>query len=132
MNTVDPYAPPGALQERGEDQKPALREIVTAWERLRLLYNAVLAVPGLVVLGALVSDPHLGMDLVTAGLSGVAVAICANLCFLLGPLSELYLRGILLKGRPLGRGRWLIFGSGTLFSLLLFILSFVELKTGWP
>lgn len=130
MNAVDPYAPPGIVQDLGEDQKPALREIVIGWERLRLLYNALLAIPGILVLVTMMSD--FGMGVVDAVLSALFVAVGANLCFLLGPLVELYVRGIFRKGQPIGRGRWLIFGSGTLLSLFLFILTFVQMKTGWP
>ncbi len=130
MNAVDPYAPPGIVQEPGEDQKPALREIVIGWERLRLLYNALLAVPGILVLVTMMHDFDMGV--VDAVLAAIFVAAGANLCFLLGPLLELYVRGIFRKGQPIGRGRWLIFGSGTLLSLFLFILIFVQMKTGWP
>lgn len=130
MNAVDPYAPPGAVEDLGDHQKPALREIVIGWERLRLLYNALLALPGILVMVTMMSD--FGMGVIEAILGASFVAVGANLCFLLGPLLELYLRGIFRKGEPLGRGRWLIFGSGTLLSLFLFILIFVQLKTGWP
>lgn len=130
MNAVDPYAPPGIVEDLGEDQKPALREIVIGWERLRLLYNALLALPGILVLITLMSD--FGLTVVDAVLSGIFVAVAANLCFLVGPLLELYVRGLFRKGEPLGRGRWLIFGSGTLLSLFLFILFWMQLETGWP
>ena len=45
---------------------------------------------------------------------------------------ELYLRGIFRQGQPLGRGRWLLFGSGTLLSLFLFVLTYTQMKMGWP
>ncbi|WP_035611543.1 hypothetical protein [Haloferula sp. BvORR071] len=127
---MNPYTPPLAAAAPAEDQKPALREIVIAWERLRLLYNALLAIPGILVIVAAVSETN--TTLIGAIISGTLVAVGANLCFMLGPLAELYLRGIFRKGEPLGRGRWLIFGSGTLLSLFLVILTFVQLKTGWP
>lgn len=127
---MDPYAPPSSPASPADDQRPALREIVLAWERLRLLYNALLAVPGLLVLNAMIGD--FGMPLFSAILSGIFVAVSANLCFLLGPVAELYLRGLFRKGQPLGRGRWLIFGSGTMLSLFLFILTYFQMKFGWP
>lgn len=129
MNAVDPYAPPGTDQALGEDQRPAVREIVVGWERLRLLYNAILLVPGLLVLVALMDEGLMTID--NAVLSAIFVGVCANVCFLLGPLLELYVRGIFRRGQPIGRGRWLIFGSGTLFSLFLFILTWWELEIGW-
>ena len=127
---MDPYAPPSSPALPADDQRPALREIVLGWEKLRLLYNGLLAVPGILVLNSMIGQ--FGMGLVEAILSGVFVAVCANLCYLLGPVAELYLRGLFRRGESLGRGRWLIFGSGTLLSLFLFILTFIQLKTGWP
>ena len=51
------------------------------------------------------------------------VAIGANFCFLLGPAAELYLRGLFHQGRPLGRGRLLIFGAGLVVSLGVFVVA---------
>lgn len=127
---MDPYAPPASSLKPVEDQKPALRELVLAWEKLRLLYNALLALPGFLILFTLVTEEEVGV--VQALVAGLAVAVAANACFLLGPAAELYLRGLFRKGEPLGRGRWLIFGTGTLLSLMLFVLFLVQLKTGWP
>lgn len=127
---MDPYTPPSSPAAPADDQRPALREIVLAWERLRLLYNAILAVPGILVLNVMAGE--YGMPLLTAILSAVFVAVGANMCFLLGPLVELYLRGIFRQGQPLGRGRWLLFGSGTLLSLFLFVLTYTQMKMGWP
>jgi hypothetical protein len=127
---MDPYAPPSSPALPADDQRPALREIVFGWERLRLLYNAILAIPGILVLNAMAGE--YGMPLLIAILSAVFVAVGANLCFLLGPLVELYLRGIFRQGQPLGRGRWLLFGSGTLLSLFLFVLTYTQMKMGWP
>jgi hypothetical protein len=127
---MNPYTPPSSPAIPADDQRPALREIVLAWEKLRLLYNGLLVVPGLLVLNAMISQ--LGMALIEAVLSAVFVAVCANLCYLLGPVTELYLRGLFRQGQPLGRGRWLIFGSGTLLSFFLFILTYLQMKIGWP
>ena len=127
---MDPYAPPSSPALPADDQRPALREIVLSWEKLRLLYNAILAVPGLLVLNAMTGE--FGITLAEAVLSAAFVAVGANLCFLLGPVAELYLRGLFRQGQPLGRGRWLIFGSGTLLSFFLFILTYLQMKIGWP
>jgi hypothetical protein len=104
----NPYAPPGAGPEPDDPQRLALREIVLAWEKLRLWYNAILLVPGLAILAGWVGKQ--GMPLWFALLMAVMVAAGANFCFLLGPAAELYLRGLFRQGRPLGRGRLLIFG----------------------
>lgn len=127
---MDPYAPPSSHLDPQVEQKPALRELVLAWEKLRILYNALLLLPGLMILFLLVTEENLSVPQVIV--MGAGVAIGANCCYFLGPAAELYLRGLFRKGEPLGRGRWLIFGSGTMLSLMLFILFLVQLKTGWP
>jgi hypothetical protein len=127
---MDPYAPPSSTLNPVLEQKPALRELVLAWEKLRILYNVLLLLPGLLILFTLVTEENIGV--IEALVMGACVAIGANCCFFLGPASELYLRGLFRKGEPIGRGRWLIFGSGTMLSLMLFILFLVQLKTGWP
>jgi hypothetical protein len=127
---MDPYAPPSSPAAPADDQRPALREIVLAWEKLRLFYNGILALPGILVLNAMLGELSVGFS--EAVLAAVFVAVSANLCFFLGPLAELYLRGLFRQGQTLGRGRWLIFGSGTLLSFFLFILTYLQLKIGWP
>ncbi len=118
---LDPYAPPADLGKDARAEKAAFKELVVAWEKLRLVYNALLLVPGLAVLGA-----YLAQDLMSLGaaiFSGVAVAVGANVAFLLGPLAELYLRGLFRNGEALGRGRWLIFGAGLVVSAGVFGIS---------
>ena len=116
----NPYAPPVAGSEPDDLQRPALREIVLAWEKLRLWYNAILLVPGLGVIAGWVNQ---GAPLLIAVVMAVLVAVGANFCFLLGPAAELYLRGLFRQGRPLGRGRLLIFGAGLVVSLGVFVVA---------
>lgn len=125
---IDPYAPPTSPPEAGSERQSALREVVVAWEKLRLLYNGLLALPGALVLFALTDRQ--GMPWIAALVSAAFVAVAANACFLLGPLAEVYLRGLLLGGRGLGRGRWLIFGAGTVLSLGIFVLVLVGALSG--
>lgn len=127
---MNPYTSPVSLMNPVPDQKPALRELVFAWERFRLYYNALLALPGVLILYTLIVMGAMSPG--EALISGGLVAVAANACFFLGPAAELYLRGLFRNGEPLGRGRLLIFGGGTLLSLMLFVLFFVQLKTGWP
>ena len=116
----NPYAPPVAGSEPDDLQRPALREIVLAWEKLRIWYNAVLLVPGLGVIAGWLNQ---GAPLLIAVVMAVMVAVGANFCFLLGPVAELYLRGLFRDGRPLGRGRLLIFGAGLVVSLGVFVVA---------
>ncbi len=89
-----------------------------AWEKLRLAYNAILALPGLLML--YLSVERAGILLVEGVFSALFVAVGANIAFLLGPVAELYLRGLFCDGKPLGRGRLLIFGAGLLCSAGVF------------
>jgi hypothetical protein len=115
---TNPYAAPLAMLPESVDGPASLGELVRAWEKLRLYFNSILAIPGLGVLALLVSRHQLPSGGAVAG--GLFVAIAANVAFFLGPLTELYLRGFLRNGQSLGRGRWLIFGAGMIFSLGLF------------
>jgi hypothetical protein len=112
MIPPNPYAPP-AEPPPAED-RANLGELVRGWEKLRLLYNGIMILPGLGVLGLWVTRQHLPVPAAIAG--GIVVGIGANIAFMLGPLAELYLRGLLKNGAPLGKGRLLIFGAGLVVS----------------
>jgi len=116
---TDPYAPPGSGEEP-PSEKAALREIVLGWERLRLLYNGLLLIPGLVVVA--VWSTRQGMPFPVGVVGAVLVGLGANLAYFLGPLAELYLRGLFRDGEPIGRGRWLLFGAGVVISGGVFAL----------
>lgn len=97
-----------------------VREIVLAWERLRLLYNALLLLPGLGLLAMAVGQ---GLPWSVGIVECVFVALAANVAFFLGPACEFYLSALFLDGRPVGRGRWLIFGAGLVVSAGVFVLA---------
>lgn len=117
MIDQNPYAPPqtsDAVPASASDRND-VRIVVVAWERLRLVYNGVLFVLGMVVMVLWGSE---GAVLILPG--AVLVAIGANLCFFAGPLVELYAMALKRRG-PWGRGaRLLLFSSGLGFSALLF------------
>ena len=117
----NPYAPPVAASEAGDIQRPALREIVLGWEKLRLWYNGILLIPGLAVIAGSVGQQ--GMPLFVSLVMAAMVAMGANFCFFLGPVAELYLRGLFRNGQPLGRGRLLIFGAGLVVSFGVFAVA---------
>ncbi len=108
MIPPNPYAPPAAPPPA--EDRATLGELVRGWEKLRLLYNGIMILPGLGVLALWITRQHLPVPAAIAG--GIVVAIGANIAFMLGPLAELYLRGLLKNGAPLGKGRLLIFGAG--------------------
>lgn len=95
-----------------------MAELVRSWEKLRVYYNGILLLPGIGVLALFVSRLHMPAGGAVA--SGIFVGVCANIAFFLGPLAELYLRGFLLAGRTLGRGRMFLFAAGVFVSLGLF------------
>lgn len=123
MMELDPYAPPqNASSERQVVvNESALRELVVAWERLRLVYNVILLVPGLVIESIWVTGQ--GMPLGVAFLGAGMIAVGANIAYFLGPLAELYFRGVFRNGESIGRGRMLIFGLGLLVSAGVFALA---------
>ena len=115
---TNPYAAPECGFAVPPDGPASMGELVRSWENLRLYYNGILLMPGLGVLSLFVSRLHMPADGAVA--SGIFVAVGANIAFFLGPLVELYLRGFLLGGRALGRGRLFIFSVGVMVSLGLF------------
>jgi hypothetical protein len=119
MIPPNPYAPP-ATPPPAED-RAQLGELVRGWEKLRLIYNGIMLLPGLGVLALWVTRQHLPLP--AAIVSGIFVGIGANIAFMLGPLAELYLRGLLKNGAPLGKGRLLIFGAGLIVSGGFVVLS---------
>jgi hypothetical protein len=89
--------------------------MVIAWEKLRLYFNLVLLLPGLFILSSM------GLSLPTLMAPALFFAVMANLCYLLGPLTELYACAI-TQQPELPKLRHLLFGLGLGGSLLLFIL----------
>jgi hypothetical protein len=83
-------------------------EVFFAWERLRLLYNLILAV---VVVGFGALSAEVRVPLFWFRVAGEA--IIANVCFCCGPVAECYLRW---GGLRLRAARWCLFGSGTLLA----------------
>jgi len=89
--------------------------MVIAWEKLRLYFNLILLLPGLFVLSSL------GFSLPDLFAPALFFGIMANLCYLLGPLTELYACAITRQPEQ-PKLRHLLFGLGLAGSLLLFLL----------
>lgn len=119
MLPPNPYAPPAAPPSR--DERATLGELVLGWEKLRVIYNGIMILPGLAVLALWVDRQNL--PLFAATICGILVAVGANIAFMLGPLAELYLRGLLRNGASLGKGRLLIFGAGLIVSAGVVVIS---------
>lgn len=112
MIEPNPYAPPSSPPLANDHA--TLGELVRGWEKLRLIYNGILLLPGIGVLVLWITRQNLPVPVAVVG--GILFGIGANVAFMLGPLAELYLRGLFRKGASLGRGRLLIFGAGLVVS----------------
>ncbi len=121
MDPRNPYLPPAADPRPSGGDPAAFAELVRGWEKLRLLFNAILLLPGIAVLAMWVK--FAAMPVVVAGVLAAAVAVAANVAFLLGPVVELYLRAMFRSGASIGRGRWLIFGAGLVVSAGVFVVA---------
>ncbi|BCX46555.1 hypothetical protein HAHE_04630 [Haloferula helveola] len=121
----NPYSPPRSDDDPGAGifDRHALVDIVKGWEKLRIAYNLILLVPGILVMVVWIGRQ--GMPPVLAVIEAVIIAIGANMAFLLGPAAELYFRAIFRKGESIGRGRLLIFGAGLVISAGVFVLAFL-------
>jgi hypothetical protein len=84
--------------------------VLRAWEKLRLLYNAIL-IPWSILVAAVFADAQsmwLPLGLIGCGL-------LVKVCFCVGPVAELYCVWLGLPAVPV---RWVLFGTGTLFTMV--------------
>lgn len=114
MTEPNPYATPTAAPLPNHGDPAALRELVRSWEKLRLIYNGIMILPGIGVLALWCAKA--AMPVPAAIFLGIVTGINANIAFFLGPLSELYLRGLFRNGESIGKGRRLIFAAGLVVS----------------
>ena len=105
--------------ERPEIPSGSFRAVVVWWERHRITYNAILFVAGIVVLLWYARNNVHPAFLVFGGIS---MAMGANSAYLLGPLTELYLCAIFNLPHLDNKWRYLFFGGGVAFSLVVFAL----------
>jgi hypothetical protein len=115
-----------------EPQQSLARQAWLSWERLRILYNAVMLTVGLTLLCLLrlfSKDVGHALHRIKGGefipgkgaLHGpglwhfvLFVGVAANMLYLLGPVAEMCLYG--LSGKCMGRSRYVLFAVGLLFS----------------
>lgn len=121
MDSSNPYASPGIGPDPTLADPSSFAELVRAWEKLRLLYNGILLLPGLGVIALWITVAKLPLPI--AAMLTPPVAIGANAAFFLGPLAELYFRALFRSGAPIGKGRWLIFSAGVVVSAGVFLIA---------
>lgn len=126
MTSPNPYAPPTS---EPTDQPSTLGEMVRAWEKLRLLYNGVMILPGIGVLALWINRSNLPIPAAIA--LGLLIGIGANTAFFLGPLGELYLRALFRREEGIGKGRWLIFTTGLVVSGAVVLFACI-IPIFWP
>ncbi len=110
---VNPYSAPASDVSAETITRTALRELVLSWEKFRLFYNGVLLLPGIGVLAIGVAG---GVPSAAAVVIALMGGLAANTAFFLGPLAELYLRALFLKGDPAPMLRRLLLAGGFLVS----------------
>jgi hypothetical protein len=124
--SVDPSAPGKSSEVNWKSiLKPSevnWKSILKRWEILRLPYNLVVGVAGLLVLVLIPFSP-------VAIVGAIIYGLCANVMYLLGPVTELYLNWFVDVWEHRLVPRWLarfvrsryaaalLFTAGTLFSV---------------
>jgi hypothetical protein len=97
-----------------------VKGIFRAWERLRLVYNAALVLVVMLSVGPEQEIPP------AFWLFLACQAVLANLCFFAGPLAEWYVGWLGYRSRAT---RWVLFGAGLLFAV---VLAADSLRGPWP
>ena len=112
---MNPYSTTISEPSKLSTQQSEFKDLVVAWEKLRLLYNVILLLVGIIALFILINYYRESTNMVV--LFSLAFAFTANLCFFAGPVCELYLRAF----RHVSNAqllRWILFTLGTIISLI--------------
>ena len=122
----NPYAPTVETASPLESQQTPLlviaKQTFLAWEKLRLLYLAVLVPFTLLLAGTAITQAEVLWLVISGGLF-------ANLCYFAGPLVETYVRWLGYEGRwP----RWFLFITGTVFTMGLAVVALALLQFPAP
>ena len=129
MSSDNPFASPAETASAAEPlaDAPVWKQLVIRWERLRPLYNGVLAIVGLTTIAA--ARHPVSIELV---FGVIAWGVGANLCYFGGPLAQLYASVLWGDDTPRTTSTtsrfvastsststtWLLFAAGTIFSVL--------------
>jgi hypothetical protein len=124
MNSDNPFSAPSKTIESHTSESSQMddslgviaKRTFLAWEKLRLLYNAVLVVETIAI--GLAAHPLLLQP--EFWVSSVMGAVFANACFFLGPIIETYVAWL---GHPSRTLRLVMFIVGTVVSCLLVIVA---------
>ena len=111
---TNPYAAPQAESQVDPLSISALGELVKGWEKLRLIYNVVLLLPGAALMAYFVINRD--MPAFAAIMFALASGVAANLAFFAGPIAELYFRAVFNRGKESPMLRRFLFGLGLIVS----------------
>lgn len=111
---MNPYSTPISQPSNLSSHQSEFKHVVVAWEKMRLLYNVILLLVGIIALFILINYYRESTNMVL--LQSLAFALAANLCFFAGPVCELYLRAFRHVSNAQSL-RWILFTVGTLASL---------------
>lgn len=109
-----------------------LKKACLAWEKLRVVYNALLLVEGLIGLWTLrrlgERADHLCPNVFGPGVWRFIIlfGVVANVFYCVGPLVEAYTSVVL--ARRMNRGRYVLFVAGLLFSMYVILCLWMR---GW-
>ena len=113
---MNPYSTPDSDQPpKIKAPNSELREIVIGWERLRVLYNIILLLVGVIAIFVTVQQPFFNLEEVV--IPAILFGIFANFCFCLGPVAETYIR-VIFNTQDIKSMRLGLFILGTLLSLV--------------
>ena len=119
----NPYASPSAaIKGSTKDPEPSELRLLLRWEKLRILYNTILAAVTVVTL--LIAFPR---SMTLSGLFFALAVLCfgANVCFCLGPVLDGYARRMGMRDKAV---TILIFVFGTGFAVLLALAALFSLN----
>ena len=119
------------------------RATVKSWEKLRLLYNVILLLPGIALIWRIIhvqqvmmaaNPPGMGFPIMHPAevvIGAFVFGFCANLCFCLGPYTEVVITAL---GFPLSarRIRYFIFGLGLILSLAVISVLWLLMELDFP
>jgi len=121
---MNPYSTPDS--DQASSSKPVnseLRDIVIGWERMRILYNIILFLVGVVAIFVCMRAPF--FELEDSILPAIAFGIFANVCFCAGPIAEIYIR-VIFNSQDVKTLRISLFILGTLLSLIPAFIAIVS------
>lgn len=113
---MNPYHSPES--DQNSEKQPVnteLRNIVIGWERMRILYNIILFLIGILAIFFAMRAPFFKLE--EAILPAIAFGIFANICFCAGPIAETYIR-VIFDTQDIRSLRLSLFILGTLLSLV--------------